>query len=184
MGKARTASRRRTNSPPFFLWLGLITGMALILLSVLLFTKQTSGVDKNAAALDVSLENLNGGTPVRLSDYRGKYVLVNLWASWCPPCRAELPDIIAFAEKHKADGLEFAAINTQDERNAASKYVRDHQMNFTVPFDPEGQVLYSWTDGALPDTILLDPEGRVAFKWTGQISPEILEQRVAPLLKQ
>jgi DsbE subfamily thiol:disulfide oxidoreductase len=183
MAKARTLPRRRAKTQPIGLWLGLIVGVALILLSVFLFTKQSAGVDANAAALSVPLENLNGA-PVKLSDYRGKFVLVNLWATWCPPCRAELPDLIRFYEQHQANGLEFVAINTQDERASALQYMRDHNMTFTVPFDPQGRVLYAWTDGALPDTFLLDRDGRIVFKWTGQISPAILEERLAPILTQ
>jgi thiol-disulfide isomerase/thioredoxin len=182
MAKTRAATHKRAQALPFGILAGLLIGIALILLSVFLFTTQTARVDSKAAALQVSLETLNGGA-MKLSDLRGKYVMVNLWATWCPPCRAELPDLIRFYDAHKSDGLEFVAINTQDQRTAAETYVREHNMNFTVPFDPQGQVLYAWTDGALPDTFLLDPEGRIVFQWTGQIPPAILEQRIAPLLK-
>lgn len=183
MAKARIAAHKRAQTLPFAILAGLLIGIALILLSVFLFTTQTARTDTKTAALNVQLENLNGGA-MKLSDLRGKYVLVNLWATWCPPCRAELPDLVRFYDAHKNDGLEFVAINTQDNRDNAETYVREHNMNFAVPFDPQGQVLYAWTDGALPDTILLDPEGRIVFQWTGQIPPDILEQRVAPLLKQ
>ena len=185
MAKARTTAQRKDDYRSWYIALGLIAGIALVLLGVFLFTEQSAGAgaNTNAAAMDVQLENLNGSS-VRLSDYRGKYVMVNLWATWCPPCRAELPDLIRFYEQHRADGLEFVAINTQDERTAAANYIRDNNMNFTVPFDPKGQVLYAWTDGALPDTFLLDPKGQIVFKWTGQIPPSVLNERVAPLLKQ
>ena len=182
MTNSRAVARRETKTASVYLWLGLLAGVTLILLGIFLFTTQTAASDKNTAALNVRLENLNGA-PIKLSDYRGKYVLVNLWATWCPPCRAELPDLIRFYEEQRANGLEFVAINTQDERAAAAQYVRDNNMNFTVPFDPKGQVLYAWTDGALPDTFLLDPQGRIVFKWTGQIPVSVLQERVAPLLQ-
>lgn len=183
MTKARAVARKRAQTLPYGILAGLLIGIALILLSVFLFTQQSARGDAKSAALEVQLENLNGGA-LKLSDLRGKYVMVNLWATWCPPCRAELPDLVKFYDAHKTQGLEFVAINTQDQRAAAETYVREHNMNFAVPFDPQGQVLYAWTDGALPDTFLLDPEGRIVFQWTGQIPPEVLEQRIAPLLNQ
>ena len=138
---------------------------------------------RNASAVEFALNDFSGKS-IHLSDYRGKPVLVNLWASWCPPCRAEMPDLIKFYNAHQADGLVFLAVNSEDDANAAQKFVNEKQMSFPVLYDPGGTVSRIMGSNGLPNTYLIDRDGSLRFSWTGQISPAILDQRVAPLLTQ
>lgn len=124
------------------------------------------------------------GKQIKLSDYRGQLLLANFWATWCLPCRAEMPDLIAFHAQHESEGLQLLAVNTQDEPAQAQAFVRANNMNFPVPVDPQGTVLRALGNGGLPSTFLFDRNGQLVFQWTGQISPAMLEQCVAPLLKQ
>ena len=124
------------------------------------------------------------GRLVHLSDYRGKPVLVNLWASWCPPCRAEMPDLIKYYNAHQAEGLVLLAVDTSDQASPAQQFVREQQMPFPVLFDPSGAVQQVFGANGLPSTYLIDRNGTLRFTHTGQISPAILEQRVTPLLPQ
>ncbi len=121
---------------------------------------------------------------VRLSDLRGHPVLVNLWASWCPPCRAEMPDLIQFYNAHRAEGLVVLAVNSEDDFAAGQQYARDHAMPFQVLYDPSGSVERLFGVDGLPSTFLIDRQGTLRFEWTGQISPALLSQKVAPLLSQ
>ncbi len=117
--------------------------------------------------------------PVRLSDYRGHPVLVNLWASWCPPCRAEMPDLIKFFKAHEAEGLVVLAINSADDSSSAQQFIREQGMPFPVLYDPNGNAERLFGASGLPSTIFIDRKGTVRSTWIGQISPTILEQRVA-----
>ncbi len=132
---------------------------------------------------DFRLNDFSGKT-VRLSDYRGRPVLVNLWASWCPPCRAEMPDLIRFYQAHQAEGLVVFAVNSADNSDAAQQFAREQAMPFPLLFDPTGSVERLFRVDGLPSTFLIDRTGTVRFVWTGQISPALLDQKVAPLLSQ
>ncbi len=147
-----------------------------------------SGIGNAAAArlgsiADFTLNDLSG-KPVRLSDYRGQPVLVNLWASWCPPCRAEIPDLIKFYTAHQAEGLVLLAVNSADDLNSAQQFAKEKAMPFPVLYDPSGSVEHLFRVDGLPSTFLIDRSGTVRFTWTGQISPAVLDQKVAPLLAQ
>lgn len=138
----------------------------------------------NIASINFTLPELTTSTTRNLSDYRGKYVLVNLWASWCGPCRKEIPDLVNFFHAHQNQDLVVLAINTSDSHTPALQFVQEHPMPFVILFDPNSTVLQKLGANGLPASYLIDRSGKVKFSWTGQISPEILEQRVAPLLTQ
>lgn len=135
------------------------------------------------AAPDFDLEALDGGR-IKLADLRGKVVMVNLWASWCPPCRAEMPDLIKYYNEHQAEGLVLLAIDSEDDKDAAQQFIREKQMPFPVLFDPNALAARTFGSKGLPSTFLIDRTGAVRFSWTGQISPATLDQRVTPLLTQ
>ncbi len=120
--------------------------------------------------------------PVRLRDYRGHPVLVNLWASWCPPCRAEMPDLIRFYEAHQAQGLVVLAVNSADDYNSAQQFAHEQGLPFPVLYDPKASAERLFGANGLPSTIFVDPSGTVRFAWTGQITPTVLDQNVVPLL--
>ncbi len=140
-------------------------------------------VARAGSTADFTLSDFSN-KPVHLSDYRGQPVLVNLWASWCPPCRAEMPDLINFYNAHHDRGLVLLAVNSTDNRDSAQQFIREKAMPFPVLFDPGGDVERLFGVDGLPSTFLIDSTGTVRFSWTGQISPAVLDQRVAPLLSQ
>lgn len=171
---------------PLQLWLGMGVGVFLTAFAVYMFAtmpRATSVVSRSGNSVEFALNDLSG-EQVKLSDFRGQPVLVNFWATWCPPCRAEMPDLIAFQARHQAEGLQFLAINTEDDPALAREFVRANQMNVPVLLDSEGSVLRAMGTGGLPSTFLFDRSGQLIFQWTGQISPGVLEQRVVPFLKQ
>jgi len=111
-------------------------------------------------APDFTLELLGGGD-VTLSELRGKGVVINLWASWCPPCRAEMPAIQRVYEKTKGRGLEVLAVNTtfQDSERAAADFIQELGLTFPVPLDRSGMVSRQYQLRALPSTFFVDREG-------------------------
>lgn len=111
-------------------------------------------------APDFTLELLGGGQ-VTLSELRGKGVVINLWASWCPPCRAEMPAIQRVYERSKGRGLEVLAVNTtyQDSERAALEFTQELGLTFPVPLDRSGTVSRSYQLRALPSTFFVDRDG-------------------------
>src|SRR3990170_2652149 len=111
-------------------------------------------------APDFTLELLGGGQVI-LSELRGKGVVINLWASWCPPCRAEMPAIQRVYEKTRGRGLEVLAVNTtfQDSERDAAGFVQELGLTFPVPLDRSGTVSRQYQLRALPSNFFVDREG-------------------------
>lgn len=112
------------------------------------------------SAPDFTLELLGGGQ-ITLSDLRGKAVVINLWASWCPPCRAEMPAIQNVYDKNKERGLEVLAVNTtyQDSERAAASFIDEFNLTFPIPLDRTGTVSRQYQLRALPSTFFVDRQG-------------------------
>jgi len=104
---------------------------------------------------------LLGGGEVALSELRGQVVIVNLWASWCPPCRAEMPPLQEAYEVYRDRGLEILAVNTtyQDSQAAAARFVQEYGLTFPVPLDQTGEVSRSYLLRALPTSFFIDRDG-------------------------
>ena len=120
----------------------------------------TSAPREGFLAPDFRLTLLGGGE-VALSELRGQVVIVNLWASWCPPCRAEMPALQEAYEAYHDRGLEILAVNTtyQDSQAAAAGFVQEFGLTFPVPLDQTGEVSRSYLLRALPTSFFIDREG-------------------------
>ncbi len=134
-------------------------------------------------APEFTLKTLAGGQ-VSLSDYRGRPVLINFWASWCAPCRTEMPDIIAAYKAHRDTGLEVLAIdNTQlDVIDDVRQFVDTFQMPFPVPLDEQGEVARAYRVLGLPTSVFVDGEGVVRAVNIGPMTAETIEKHLATIL--
>ena len=114
-------------------------------------------------AADFTLRDANGSA-VKLSDYRGKVVLLNFWATWCGPCTLEIPWFIEFEREYKTQGLAIVGVSMDEEGWTAIKpYVAEHKMNYRVLLgDDSVSQLYGGVD-SLPTTFIIDRAGKVAF---------------------
>jgi peroxiredoxin len=122
------------------------------------------------------------GSETALADYAGDVVVVNFWATWCPPCKAEMPGINAFYERHQADGLVVLAVNAQESESLVRPFIEANQFTFPVLLDPAGSVVDQYQVRSFPTTIIIDRDGVVRHVQVGMISEEELETAVAPLL--
>jgi peroxiredoxin len=95
----------------------------------------------------------------KLSDYRGKPVILNFWASWCGPCRYEVPAFKSFYEKYGDEGVPIIAVNTQDNPDSAIAYAKSDGLKFTIPVDPQGKVANLYNVRGLPTTYFIDKNG-------------------------
>ncbi len=130
------------------------------------------------AAPSFRLRNIDGSITT-LADLRGRYVLVNFWASWCPPCRGETPDLQAFHEA-RAPGLVVVGVNQQESLQTASAFVQQFEVTYPVVLDVDGQVSDAYHVGTgLPISFVVDPEGVIQRVLFGRITREDLAELAA-----
>jgi peroxiredoxin len=142
----------------------MLMGVAWTTASTIPAAEISSGVisspQKGFLAPDFSLDTLEGGV-ITLSELRGQIVVVNLWASWCPPCRAEMPALQMAYEDFTAQGLVVLGVNMthQDSQVEATSFANETELTFPIAFDYDGEVARLYRMYALPTTYFIDPEG-------------------------
>lgn len=133
-------------------------------------------------APQLTLMDIEGAT-VSLEDYEGQWVLVNNWATWCPPCIAEMPELNAYYEAHKKDGFILIGISSGDTQEQIEAFVQQYGITFPIWQDPASESLRAFRMEYLPSSFVIDPSGTVRLAWTGAISLQTLEEYVTPLLE-
>lgn len=139
-------------------------------------------VKVNYPAPEIELADLQG-KPVSLVDYRGKVVLVNNWAFWCPPCRAELPVLEKYYQEHKTDNFTIVGIEAGGEFEDVDYHVKLYKLTFPIWMDPGELALRTFNNLTLPNSYVIDANGQVVYAWSGPISRAMLEQYITPLLE-
>ena len=119
-----------------------------------------------SAAPDFTLSD-PAGKKVSLKDYRGKIVFLNFWASWCAPCRAEMPGMDRLYREFKDKGLEMLAVNVKDKRDDALRFMKELKISYPVAMDPEGEVGLLYGAWGMPTTYLIDRKGQVLARMWG-----------------
>lgn len=129
---------------------------------------------QGAPAPDFTLDRLGGGESVKLSSLRGKPVMINFWASWCPPCLEETPALIEAYKQLKGENLdvEFVGIGTNDESANLQKFADNNKVPYTLVEDPDGKVSDAYGVLGMPTTVFLDGNGVVQRVWNGAIRKE------------
>jgi thiol-disulfide isomerase/thioredoxin len=133
-------------------------------------TGKSAAAQQGRAAPDFRLEQPGGGA-LRLTDLRGKFVLLNAWASWCGPCRGEAPDLQALSEKHP-DSLVVLGLNQQEDEAQVRQFVQDFALTYPVVMDRTGEVSDVYRAQELPVSYLLSPDGVVLKVFMGRLTPE------------
>ena len=142
----------------------------------------TKGSLNEAPAPGFSLTDLDG-KPLDLAGYRGKVVLLDFWATWCAPCREEIPQFIALQDKYRGQGLQVIGISMDDGPKPVREFYHELKMNYPVAVGTE-QVAEAYGGVlALPVTFLIDRRGRLAAKYTGAVEMATVEQEVLSLLQ-
>ena len=136
------------------------------------------------AAPDIDLERLDGER-VRLSELRGQVVVLNFWASWCPPCRAEMPALQALHEQRGSQGVVVLAVNStvQDREQAARDFAAEYVLTFPIGLDRDGQATRLYQVRALPSTFFIDRDGVIRRVVVGgPLHASVLETTVLELI--
>lgn len=141
----------------------------LLVNSVLLAADQSRSLyelDKKPLAPDFTLKDVDGKTH-RLSDYRGKVVMINFWATWCPPCRFELPSMQRAYEKLKEQGVEFLAVNLGEDADTIFTFTADYPVTFPLLMDIDSSVSDKYPVVGLPTSYFVAPDGRLVSRAIG-----------------
>ncbi|HEX3046971.1 MAG TPA: TlpA disulfide reductase family protein [Bacillota bacterium] len=179
-----------------YIVLGLI--LVSLILTVLIgttgFTAEKAGQAKQTGqvgpgvgliAPDFTLQDLNGKKySLKEVVAQNKVTLVNFWATWCPPCRAEIPELIKFYQKYSTKKVALLAINLQENPSEVKNFVVQNKMNFPILADTKGSVAEQYQVYAIPSTIFLDSKGKVRQKIEGSTNLETIEGIVQKLLKE
>lgn len=126
-----------------------------------------------------TLPSLDGATNTELGDYRGRWVYVDFWASWCGPCRQSMPLYESLYQEYASQDLQILAINLDERREDATGFLANHPVSYTVLWDPVGDTPARWNLKVMPSSYLLDPEGKLIKAWVGFEETHIQEIRDA-----
>lgn len=141
------------------------------------------------AAPDISGETTDG-EELALADYRGKVVVLNVWGSWCAPCRAEAPNLRKVAEDTADRGVQFVGINTRDLDVAnAQAFDRTFEIEYPSLYDPNGKLILKFPENslspqAIPSTLILDREGKIAVRALKPLSEKELRKALEPVIEE
>ncbi len=138
-----------------------------------------AGVTVGSPAPDFQLDTV-AGQPVSLAKLAGKPVVINFWATWCPPCKEEMPALEAAYQQH-GDRISFLAVNVQEDKRTVNRFVRQYELSLPVPLDIDGEVLRLYGVRGLPTTVFVDSEGRVTALHLGALTDESLAEYLAAL---
>ena len=157
---------------------------AIGLLAYGLISKGGSTIAVGDPAPDKQLSQLGGTGTGDIADYRGRWVLVNFWASWCAPCRSEAPALESFQKEHAPQGFTVLGINLDDNTGDATAFVRRYGLTYPQLRDGDGsdrRDAYGMT--GFPESFLVDPAGKLALIRRGAVDESYLSDQVAPLIQ-
>ena len=156
--------------------------VALIACSILLFLSVPIVSAQETKAPQFELRDVDGRI-VRLSDYKGKVVLINFWATWCPPCRAEMPDLIRLQREHAKQGLQIIGITYPPQtRTRVRRFARSLKVNYPIVLGTRQIKARFSSDETLPLTVVINRDGTVNEIISGILLPEEFDQKIKPLL--
>jgi thiol-disulfide isomerase/thioredoxin len=136
-----------------------------------------SDLREGGEAPDFELTTLDGKT-IKLSDYRGKKVILNFWATWCPPCKAEMPHMQNFYEENKDKGVEILAVNLTNMDKGIDDiqtFVKDYSLTFPIPLDEEGVAGTTYQAFTIPTSYILDEKGIITKKIVGPMDENMMK---------
>ena len=139
-----------------------IVGSLSVLVAGSMLLSGASAGDVSGAAPNFSLEVRDGGT-MSLDELRGNVVMINFWATWCGPCRQEMPHLEALYQRYASLGFTLLAVNVEDDPEGAAKWLEETPVSFPVLFDPQNDVSELYDVVAMPTTVLIDRQGNKRF---------------------
>jgi peroxiredoxin len=152
---------------------------------VVMATSAVSASLKPSSAPDFTLKSYTGEN-LRLSEYRGDVVLINFWASWCGPCRQEMPALSELHDKYHALGFTVLGVNVESDSGKARKLLQELPVSFPVVFDDDSVVSKQYDVVAMPSTVLVDRDGNMRYLHKGYKPglEDVYQQQVRDLIRE
>jgi len=141
-------------------------------------TSRPTGPVEGALAPDITVTDLEG-QQIKLSDFRGKRVLLNFWATWCPPCRAEVPILQAAHEKYGDDDFVILGVDYGESKTQVAEFARANNLTFKLALDESGQALQSYNVRGIPTSYFIDRQGVIVARQAGAVSAKLIAQILA-----
>ncbi|NHC18567.1 redoxin domain-containing protein [Bacillus sp. MM2020_4] len=138
------------------------------------------GVEEGKKAPNFQLQTLSGNE-MKLSDLKGKKVILNLWATWCPPCKAEMPNMQEFYQEHEGKNVEIVAVNlttAEKDPNSIEKFVKDYGLTFPVLLDNSGQIGETYQAFTIPTSYMIDTNGIIHKKIVGLMDKDMMNELI------
>ena len=163
--------------------IAVVVAVAVVALLVFgLLSRGNSRIKIGEAAPAPSLPKLGEPGEGSLKEYRGRWVLVNFWASWCDPCRSEAPELVTFQKAHGGQNFTVVGIDTQDISDDGLKFAKQFGLTYPLLHDGNGDDAHEFGTTGVPETFLLEPNGKLAGDWVGPVNERVLQEHVTPLL--
>ena len=159
--------------------LDIVIGIGIVIVFAAL---PLSALAQKQTAPDLALKDLRGRTH-KLSDYKGKVVLLNFWATWCPPCRAEMPDLVKWQRQYRSSGLQVIGVTYPPaKRSEVRRFIRSIGVNYPVVLGTKRTKALFDPGETLPITVIIDRDGKVRETIEGILLPEEFAEKIKPLL--
>ncbi len=154
----------------------------LILIAVM--ARTSFGVAEGQPLPEVSITDIADGSLLNLSDYHGKVLLIDFWASWCEPCAKSFPFFEALYEAYRVQGLEVVAVSLDFESSDVEQFLTDHEVSFTIGWDPKGQLANVFKVPGMPTSYLVGRDGvvKIIHKGFSHSDKKHIEQHILDLL--
>ncbi|MET9902049.1 TlpA disulfide reductase family protein [Streptomyces sp. NPDC006446] len=158
------------------------------------FVAGKDGISTVVKSERVAIPDLSGktvdGKQLDVADYKGKVVVLNVWGSWCPPCRAEAPNFVKVAKETASQGVQFVGINTRDANVSLAKaFEKDKGVTYPSLYDPTGRLMLRFKKGTLnpqtiPSTLIIDRDGKIAARTLQALSEDKLHEMLDPIVAE
>lgn len=133
-------------------------------------------------AQDFTLKDINGNNDIKLSSLKGKAVIINFWATWCYPCREEIPDLEKSYKENKDKGLVILGINIKEDNSKVSKFVKDYKITYPVLLDIDGTVSDAYRVFGIPTSFFIDRNGLVKDSFIGMLTKADIDKKLERIL--
>ncbi len=149
-----------------------------------LLSKGAATIEVGDPVPDRALPVLGGEGEGEVADHRGDWVLVNLWASWCEPCREEAPALERFSHRYADRGVTVLGINVQDNSGDALDFLREFETTYPQLRSVGDERSDAFGSTGVPENFLVDPRGRLALIWRGPVDDELIREQFVPLIEE
>ncbi len=174
--RQRKAEQRRAAAARSRLITLISVGLIAVGLLIVLLTSKPTVSDGTAP--NFSAQTVDGKT-VSLADHRGEVVMLNFWATWCPPCKAEMPVLQNAYERHKDDGFTIIGVNNMEKLSTVQRFVQSARLSFPIAMDEHGVVQRTFGIMGYPTSIFVGPNGKIYATHSGALRADQLEQYIA-----